>query len=241
MRFGEVYALLRKRLREDILSAVLSRTAPGTRLVVAVGICSALFASSALALVILSVITLVLVLLDPVHAERSWGILLFPPLIGTLLFLGQYMAGNPWVAAAISSALVAWKFTLIILAAVVFDVLVPRRHFRYLARTARDPRIWAATAAAVRAVPVGMWAWSAVRKAQKSRSIRLLSVSGADSLVTGFCGHAIEFVYNFVDVLRARGVESEQFTPSEDIARFGAMDVVVLTCVGAMFAFVILK
>lgn len=232
-----LYKLLRKLLRKWILESSLSHTAPLTRFIVALMMCGAIFFNNVLALGVLTTLMLVIVAASPDSLKRHWFIFLLPVVGGGLLTLPYLIpAADPLIGIA-EVVFIVWKLFVLVLTAVVFNVLVPQRDFRYLSRTLPYPQVWAAVVAAVRSAEIGGWAVATVRRTIRSRSISVLQSpwDWGDACLTAFVGHVCEFVKGLLITLRSRGMESDSFTPRKKIPTFNGVDIVVLLAFALSF------
>lgn len=225
-----IYNLLRRLLRPLIVDSFLSETAPATRAMTTVLMCGVLFVSNPVALGILTACFALIVIGGTDSVADYWPIFLLPIVAAGVVAITAALPSVDGVELVADSIVMIWRLTVVVLAAVVFDVLIPQEDLRHLSRALPWPQVWVAVIAAVRSVEIGGWAVRAVSTASSTRGIRFTRnpLSWADAVATGFTGHFLEFLNGFKVSLRVRGIESSRMIPLDPPPTFGAADAILL-------------
>lgn len=219
-----------------LLQSLLNRTTPITRILFCMVLCLSLFINSVLTLAIISLLVLLISLSDPETISRHLYLLLLTFIFTLSLLFIETMypdslssfLGWSGTEGKLSILKMMWKIVIVIFGAMVFIILVPQTHIVYALRKFKWPQLWISTIAAFRATEIGYFAFVMVRRTQISKQIRIwppnCTIHFIDSFMTGFFGHIFHIVNEFELSIRSKGVESECYTPVDEIPAFGYGD-----------------
>lgn len=232
-----IVSRLERLLRALLIESFLAKTAPVTRLAVAVLFSFCIFINGYFAMGVFTGLFLLIAATSLETIERNWVVFTLPVVVGAVLAGSSMLFPGSLQYLGVSPLILVWKLFNLCLAATVFLVLLPDRDLVLVVRQLPYPTLWVASISAFRSVEIGQWALHTVVRTRSSKRIRFFShpVVWLDSVVTGVAGHYLEFLDGFTIALRTRGAESAVFTPRKPVPSFGALDLLTLLCLVVAF------